>query len=159
GAGGGGDRGQGQADLEAGAGAAEGGVTDDQLPVLGAGQLAGNVEAEADPAGPPGGAGVELGEALEDALAVGRLDPGAGVLDGQHGQGAVAGRLQADRAVVGRVLGRVVEQVAEHLEDGLGGGPNGQDLPGDQRQLPARVGDPGRGQGVAGQGGRVDQRR
>src|SRR4029453_11403838 len=97
---GGGDRGQGQAELEAGAGAAEGGVTDDQLPVLGAGQLAGNVEAEADPAGPPGGAGVELGEALEDALAVGRLDPGAGVLDGQHGPGAVAGRLQADRAVV-----------------------------------------------------------
>src|SRR4029453_9201493 len=100
GAGGGGDRGQGQAELEAGAGAAEGGVTDDQLPVLGAGQLAGNVEAGADPAGPPGGAGVELGEALEDALAVGRLDPGAGVLDGQHGPGAVAGRLQADRAVV-----------------------------------------------------------
>jgi hypothetical protein len=100
---------------------------------------------------------VELGEPLEDALPVGAGHPGAGVLDGQHGHGAEAGRLQPDRAVVGGVLGRVVEQVAQHLEDGLGGGPHGQGLAGDQHQLPPRVGDPGHGQGVAGQRGRVDQ--
>ena len=62
----------------------------------------------------------------------------------QHGQGTDPARLDPDRGLVGGVLGRVVEQVAEHLEDGLGDGPDGQDLPGLQDQLAGRVGDPGR---------------
>lgn len=115
-----GDRGQGQAELEAGPLAAEGGVADDQLPVLAGGQLTGDVEAEADPAGPPGGARVELGEALEDALAVGRRDPGAAVLNGEHGQGAGPARqlvLEAGEVLPVRAVPEAVLQVLGNLLD------------------------------------------
>jgi hypothetical protein len=53
--------GQGEAQLEAGAPAGRGGVGDEQLPALGLAELAGDVEAEADPAGAPGRPRVELG--------------------------------------------------------------------------------------------------
>src|SRR4029450_10014433 len=125
-----GQLGHGQAQLEAGPLAGRGGVGEQQLSALGVGQLAGDVQAETDPAGQPGRPRVELGEALEDALALGRRDPGAAVLHGEDGQGADAAGLDPDRRAVGGVLGRVVEQVAQHLADGLGGGPDGQDLAG-----------------------------
>src|SRR5512132_3590548 len=79
---------QGEMQLEAGP-VGSGGVDHQQVAVLAAGQLAGDVEAEADPAGAAGGVALQLGEAVEDALALGLGDAGAGVLDGQDRLGAL----------------------------------------------------------------------
>ena len=46
--------GQGQEQLEAGALAGQGGIGQQQLPALGVGQPAGDVQPQADPAGQPG---------------------------------------------------------------------------------------------------------
>ena len=76
--------------LEAGP-APPGGVDDQQVAVLAEGELAGDVEAEPDPAGPALDMALELGEAVEDVLALGLGNAGAGVLDGQDGLGALPG--------------------------------------------------------------------
>ena len=66
------------------------GVGDDEAAALAVGELVGEVQAKADPAGPGGRAGVQLGEPLEDALPVGWWDARAGVLDDQDRLVAVA---------------------------------------------------------------------
>src|SRR4029453_8682104 len=153
-----GQLGPGQAQLEAGPLSGRGGVGEQQRSALGVGQLAGDVQAETDPAGQPGRPRVELGEALEDALALGRRDPGAAVPHGPGGQGGGGAGLGPERCRVGGGLGRVVEQVSQDLGDGLRDGPDGQDLRGAPEDLARRVGGPGRAQGVAGHGGGVDHR-
>ena len=62
---------------------AAGGVDHQQVAVLAAGQLTGDVETEPDAAGAALAVSLQLGEAVEDALALGLGDAGAGVLDGQ----------------------------------------------------------------------------
>ena len=71
---------EGEAELEPGANLAHG-VGDDQPAALAVGELAGEVQAKAHPAGPVGCAGIQLGEPLEDALPIGWWDTRAGVLD------------------------------------------------------------------------------
>src|SRR5918992_5197434 len=105
---------QGKVQLEPGP-AAPWRVDHQQVAVLAAGQLAGDVEPEADPARAALGVALELGEAVEDALALGLGDAGAGVLDDQDRLGALPAPRQPHRLAVGRVLAGVVEQVAQDL--------------------------------------------
>src|SRR4029453_11478459 len=115
---------QGEMELEAGP-LRPGGVDHQQLAVLAAGQLAGDVEAEPDPAGAALGAALQLGEAVEDPLALGLRDAGAGVLDGQDRLGPLATPRQPHRLAVRRVLACVVEQVAQDLHDRVLGDQDG----------------------------------
>src|SRR5918993_4019433 len=150
----GGLRQQGEVELEAGAVVA-GGADHREVAVLAAGQLAGDVEPEADPAGATLGAALQLGEAVEDALALGLGDAGAGVLDGQDRLGALADPRQPHRLAVGRVLAGVVEQVAEDLHDRVLGDQHGQGPVGLDRDLAVVVAGPGLGGGLADQVGGV----
>src|SRR6266545_6176631 len=81
--------------LEAGAGGV-GRLGDDQVAALAAGELAGDVEAEAHAAAAPVALAVELVEALEDALPVGGVDARAAVLDRQYRVAVLARAGQAD---------------------------------------------------------------
>src|SRR5215211_8299506 len=116
---------EGEVEFEPGANPARG-VGDDEAAALAVGELAGEVQAKADPAGPGGRAGVQLGESLEDALPVGWWDTRAGVLDDEDHLAAVASARQPHRFVVGRVLAGVVEQVADDLLDRVGTDKNRQ---------------------------------
>ena len=115
------------------------GLDHQQVAILAAGELAGDVQAETDRRRPAGSA-PQLGEPVEDALALGLGDAGAGVLDGPgHGLGALPVSRQPHRLAVGRVLAGVVEQVAEDLDDRVLGDPDGQGPVGLDRDAPVVV--------------------
>src|SRR4029453_5014836 len=111
---------EGEAELEPGSGG-DAGVAGEQVAALGPGQLAGNVEPQAEAA-----TGLQPGEALEDPLTFRGWHAAALVLNGQDRVGPVALADQPDQAVLGRVLAGVVDQVAEDLQDRVGRDPDRQ---------------------------------
>src|SRR6266545_186712 len=94
-----------QMELEAGAVRACS-VGHQQVAGLAAGELAGDVQAEPDPAGLAGGASIELGEALVDALAVAGWDAWPVLLDREHRGSAIAGGDDVDGMPSGSICRR-----------------------------------------------------
>src|SRR5581483_410841 len=72
-------------------------------------------EADAALAAPAAGGAAE--ERLEDATALGLVDPGPVVADGHDGEPAVLRDLDLDRLGRRRVARRVFEEVLQHLVD------------------------------------------
>ena len=83
---------------------------------MGAGQAAGDGQAQARAAGPPVAGGVEPHQPVEDAFALVVGHAGAGVGDGELARADVEG----DRAAVGGVAAGVVAEVREDLRDPAG---------------------------------------